>query len=180
MPCSEHKWSSGPRKLAQSTSRAKRYSAATQMDGGTSSIGIVMRVSSAELIGASGRSALLLRRTGVEIRVFLCHPVDELAHVGIGQKRADVERMTLQLGIGEVGDQGLLTDGMHGHDIAPAPALWHWMMPDCGLAKMPAAQPARHRRFRFVLAVYVGIETMPGMLACHIFAPEMHKAEQAL
>jgi hypothetical protein len=93
-------------------------------------------------------SALLLRRGGGEIRVLLRHPIDELPHVGVGQERVHIHRVALQLGIGEVGDQRLLANRMHRHDITPAPALRNRMMPDNGLAGRAATEPARHGRGR--------------------------------
>jgi hypothetical protein len=59
------------------------------------------------------------------------------------QKGIHIHRMALQFGIGEIGDQGLLANGTHGYDIAPAVVLWHGMVPDNGLASWTAAKPIR-------------------------------------
>ena len=56
------------------------------------------------------------------------------------------------------------------HDIAPAAALGHWVVPDDGLAGRAAAQPARHRRRGFFLALHVLIGAVFGMFAGHVSA----------
>ena len=79
-------------------------------------------------------SALLLRDAGGEVGILLRYPVDELADIGVEQQGFDIHAVALQLGVGEIGHQRLLTDRVHGYDVASAPALWHKVMPDDGLA----------------------------------------------
>ncbi len=77
--------------------------------------------------------------------------------------------MALKFGIGELGDQGLLADGMHRYDIAPASALGNGLMPDDRLAGGTAAEPARYRGRRSLVLIAVKIveATMFGMFAGH-------------
>jgi hypothetical protein len=66
----------------------------------------------------------------------------------------------LQFGIGEIGDERLLANGVHGYNIAPAAALGHWMVPDDRLAGRSATEPAEHHRrhgLRLALQFAIGI-----------------------
>ena len=67
-----------------------------------------------------------------EVRFLVCHPIDKLADRRVGQQAFHVHPVALQFRVGEVRDQRLLANGVHRHDIAPAPAFGHWMMPDDG------------------------------------------------
>ena len=122
---------------------------------------------------ADNRSALLFRGRGGEIGVLVGHPVDELAYVGIGEQRLDIHRVALQFGIGEIGDQGLLADRMHRHDIAAAPAFGNGMMPHYDFAGRPPAQPAGHDRSRRcgLIVAQVRIGAVLRMLAGHRAIP---------
>ena len=55
-------------------------------------------------------SALLLSRGRGEIGFFLHDPIDKFSNVGLGQQTLDIQRVTLQLQIGEIGDQRLLAN----------------------------------------------------------------------
>ena len=106
-------------------------------------------------------SALLLGDGRGEIGGFVGDPIDKFAHGGIGQQLLHVHRVALQFGIGEIGNQSLLANGVHGHHIAPTAALGNGMVPNNCLACRPAAQPAGcYRRWSFLLAMQVWIGTM--------------------
>ena len=115
----------------------------------------------------ANRSALLpgLRRS--EIGVLVRHPIDKLANRRVSQQAFHIHSMALQFGIGEVRDQGLLTDRVHRHHIAPAPAFWNRMMPDDGFAGRTAAEPTRHYRCGSLILTVQIIMVMLGMLAGH-------------
>ena len=74
-----------------------------------------------------------------EIGILVGYPIDEFANRRVSQQAVHIHPIALQFGIGEVRGQGLLANGVHRHDIAPAPALGHRMMPDECLAGRSAA-----------------------------------------
>jgi len=76
--------------------------------------------------------------------------------------------MALQFGIGEIGDQRLLANEVHGHNITPAPALGYGMVPDNGRASRPATKPAGyHHRRSLLLAMQVSVGILFRMSAGH-------------
>ena len=114
-------------------------------------------------------SALLFGRGRSEVWVLVRYPIDKFSHARVGQQALDIHPVALQFGISEIGDQRLLANGMHGHNIAPAAALGHGMVPDNGLAWRPAAKPAgyRHRRSLLLLAMQVSVGITIRMFAGH-------------
>lgn len=90
-------------------------------------------------------SALLLRDGCSEIGILVCHPIDEFAYIWVGEQAFHIHAMALQFGIGEIRDQRLLTNGVHGDYFPSAPAFRHGVVPyDCR-AGGATAEPARHR-----------------------------------
>jgi hypothetical protein len=85
------------------------------------------------------------------------------------QQQLDIHAGALQFRIGEIGDQRLLTDGMHRHHIASTPALGDGVVPHDGLAGGATAQPAGdgRRRGLVILALDAFIGIVFGMLAGH-------------
>lgn len=113
-------------------------------------------------------SALLLRNGRREVRILVRHPIHEFSHVRIIQQAGDLRPTALKLGIGEIGDQRLLADRVHWHDIAASAAFGHGMMPDDGLARRPTAKPTQHRCCRgLVVLRMVVMGSVFGILASH-------------
>lgn len=116
------------------------------------------------------RSTLLLGRARIEVGILVGDPIDKFADGGVRQQPFHIHSMALKLGIREIGDQCLLANGMHGHNIAPAPALWNGMVQDHGLARWSAAEPAGyHDLGGFILAGQVSIGVVFRTLAGHLF-----------
>ena len=92
------------------------------------------------------QSTLLLGDGRREVRIFFRYPVNEFANIRIFQQARHIHPVTLQFGIGEIGNQRLLANGVHRYDIATSAALGHGMVPDDGLAARPTAEPTRQRR----------------------------------
>lgn len=74
----------------------------------------------------------------------------------MGEQPLHVHPVPLKFRIAEIGHEGLLANWVHRHDISPASAFWHWMMPNSRLSKRPAAQPADYSgRDGFVVRMWV-------------------------
>jgi hypothetical protein len=71
--------------------------------------------------------------------LFIRHPINKFAHTGMGQQPFYIHAVALQFRVGEIGDQRLLANGVHRHNIAPATAFRHGMVPDNGFAGWPSA-----------------------------------------
>jgi hypothetical protein len=87
-------------------------------------------------------SALLLHHCCCEVWVFIGDPIDKFADIGIFEQALRIHAMALQFRIGEIGNNRLLTNAVHWHDIAPTSAFWNGMMPDDGFTRRATAQPA--------------------------------------
>jgi hypothetical protein len=99
-------------------------------------------------------SALFLGGGCGEIGVLACHPINEFAYVGVRQQAFHIHPVALQFGIGEVGDERLLANRVHGHDVAAASALGHGMVPNNGLAARPSTKPAGQSGLRNLLLAF--------------------------
>ncbi len=114
------------------------------------------------------QSAFFLGNGGREIGVLIRHPIDELADCGIGQQALYVHSVPLQFGIGEIGDQRLLTNRMHGDHVSTTSAFGYGVVPDNGLAGRPTAEPTVDHALRHLfLLVHVAIGIIFRMLAGH-------------
>ena len=103
-----------------------------------------------------------------KIGVFVRHPIDEFADRGIVQQSLDIHSVTLQFGIGEIGDQGLLANRVHGDDVAPAPALRYGMVPDYRFPGRAIAQPAGFcRRCGYLFGIQMTVGVLLGVFSCH-------------
>jgi len=112
-------------------------------------------------------SALLLGNRGRKVGILFRHPIHEFANIWIGEQTLDIHAMALQFGIREIGDQRLLANAVHWHDISPAPAFRDWVMPHNYLACQPSAQPAMYRLRSLFLGFDFVFEAAFGVFARH-------------
>ena len=115
-----------------------------------------------------GRLPLLFGDRRGEIRVFFGDPIDKFANIRVSQKALHIHAVSLKFGIGKIGHQRLLANGVHRHCLAPTTAFGNRMVQHNSLAQWPAAKPANNwRALRVVFAIGIAVGVMFRMPAGH-------------